>query len=81
MDVRDYSYEAIENFVMFTKNIAVKHRVKVIVSCLPSRYVGRWEEWQYEEHWDTNDCIIDMMMQHQVGRVGVSLTDQVRLSC
>ena len=81
MDVRDYSYEAIENFVMFTKNIAVKHRVKVIVSCLPPKYVGRWEEWQYEEHWDTNDCIIDMMMQHQVGRVGVCLTDQVRLSC
>ena len=31
-----------------------------------NRYVGKWEEFQYTEHWDLNDCIIDKMMGQEM---------------
>ena len=62
--------------MLFAIHFAVLNKVKVIISCLPPRYVRQWDEWQYTEHWDINECIVDNMMFHQV-----SLAEQSRLSC
>ena len=53
-------------FVLFVKNLAEENNVKVIVPTL-----GRWEDRQYSEHHEVNDCLKHFMMRHKVDSAGV----------
>ena len=81
MNITDYSYNTVNKFVMLANQIAVRNRVKVVISSLPPRYVGQWDNMQYTEHYDVNDYIIDSLIEHQVDRDRVFLAEQTRLSC
>ena len=55
--------------------------MKVIISCLPPRYMEEGENWQYTEHCDINDFIVETMKRYQVDGSRVILAEQDRLVC
>ena len=81
MNTRSYSFEIIEEFILFAKNLAISNQVKVIVSTLPPRYMGWWDNRQYSEHHEVNSSMLDFMAKHMVGSAGVIMAGQSRLNC
>ena len=81
MNIRNYSFDIIEQFVLFVKRLAEENQVKVVVSALPPRYVGQWGNRQISEHNEVNDCLIHFMRKHQLESVGVVMAYQERLAC
>ena len=57
------------------------NKVKVIISSLPPRYMEDGENWQYTEHSDINNLIVENMTRYQVDSAGVALAGQARLAC
>ena len=81
MNTRSYSFDIIEEFVLFVNDLAVKSNVKVIISSLPPRYMGWWDERQHNEHHEVNSNLEHFMSKHKVDSARVSLAMQDKLHC
>ena len=76
MDISEYSFEIIEQFVLCAKYLGETNNVKVIISTLPPRYMGYWGDRQYSEHHEVNNSLKHLMSKHQLDSARVSFAIQ-----